>query len=361
MVQQAQEVCRPHTWQRTPIPGIFVCSTCQATRRRREQIAQYMIWAMEFSEEQSLQQQRSPQPQNIPTRMVSHPEEMDPDTQDRVTEQLKQGKLSSEESLKRKSKWPDTPAKWIKLLATPLTLLFTVGGLFWSVYQFNAQQSANAAQALDQQRQITFDTYLDRMSDLLLIDHLQTAKVDSPVYAIAEARTLTALRDLDGDRRAQLVRFLWKAKLDIGNKPVISLSAALLNSTLFQHALLNSINLSGALLIGSTFDDCDLQGAIFKLAVLPGATLNNVNLTDANMTQANLYGATLEDVTFTGANMTAVSLQRANLSGDDLTQVNLTRANLAGANLRGAQITPTQLKQIASLQGAIMPDGSKHP
>ncbi len=281
---------------------------------------------------------------------------------------------------------------WATPMATIVAALVAVGGFLWGVYQFKAQQSdsarmqatqevANQAQTLDQQRQTTFDTYLDRMSDLLLIDHLRTAKPDSPVRAIAEARTVTALRDLDGYRRAELVRFLWKAKLDTGNQPVISLSAAPLNSTMFQHALLNSINLSGALLISSTFDDCNLQRAIFKMTVLTGATLKIVDLTEANMTQANLYGATLEDVTLTGANMTAAILQRANLSGDDLTKVNLTRANLAGANLsgddlttvnltranlaganlKGARITPTQLKQIASLQGAIMPDGSRHP
>ncbi len=92
---------------------------------------------------------------------------------------------------------------------------------------------------------------------------------------------------------------------------------------------------------GSTFDNCDLQGAIFIGTNLTAAILENVNLTGVNMTQA--------------------LLPRANLSEDDLTKVNLTGANLAGANLKGAMITPDQLKQVASLQGAIMPDGSKHP
>jgi Pentapeptide repeats (8 copies) len=174
-------------------------------------------------------------------------------------------------------------------LSKQLPILVTIVGLVWGIYQFNAQQAAdtnlqakqqaeNAAQTLDQQRQSTLDTYLDRMSDLLLIDNLLTSKPNSPVRAIAEARTLTALRDLDGNRRAQLVRFLWKAGLDTGNNPVVSLNAAPLKSTLFQHALLMSINLSGALLINSTFDDCNLTGANFTQAELPGAKLTNVNL-----------------------------------------------------------------------------------
>ena len=53
------------------------------------------------------------------------------------------------------------------------------------MYQFNAQQAANQAQALDQQRQMTFDTYLDRMSDLIFLDGLATSKPGSEVRAMA--------------------------------------------------------------------------------------------------------------------------------------------------------------------------------
>jgi uncharacterized protein YjbI with pentapeptide repeats len=269
------------------------------------------------------------------------------------------------------------------VLATVVAIAGTAGGLVWGIVQFGAQQTANvrlqatqvaanaqlqatqqaasAAQALDQERQTTFETYLDRMSDLLLIDHLQTSQSGSPVRAIAEARTFVTLRDMDPFRRAQLVRFLWKAGLVTGNQPVISLNAAPLNPSFFQHALLNGINLDGALLINGTIDDCNLQGATFKGAALPGATLNNVDLTGANLTGANLYGATLSDATLTGANLSRASLQYANLTGVDLRQVNLTAANLEGADLEGALITSAQLNQIATLQWAIMPDGWMFP
>src|SRR5438034_1417233 len=81
---------------------------------------------------------------------------------------------------KREIQWPNTPAKWIELLGTPLTILIAVSGLLWGVYQFNAQQQSdsqkavqqqqltrqqeNAAQqaVLNQQRQNILDTYLDR-------------------------------------------------------------------------------------------------------------------------------------------------------------------------------------------------------
>jgi hypothetical protein len=50
------------------------------------------------------------------------------------------------------------------------------------------------------------------------------------------------------------------------------------------------------------------------------------------------------------------SLLRAHLRGADLEG-----ANLQGANLEGANVTDKQLADTRSLQGATMPDGSKHP
>jgi len=55
----------------------------------------------------------------------------------------------------------------------------------------------------------------------------------------------------------------------------------------------------------------------------------------------------------------------ANLSGANLTEANLIEADLREANLSGtilerANVTPEQLKQVESLQGATMPDGTKH-
>ena len=55
----------------------------------------------------------------------------------------------------------------------------------------------------------------------------------------------------------------------------------------------------------------------------------------------------------TGIDLSNANLAVANLSGANLSGVNLTEANLSGADLTGAQ------GQVQSLQGAIMPDGTK--
>jgi len=56
-----------------------------------------------------------------------------------------------------------------------------------------------------------------------------------------------------------------------------------------------------------------------------------------------------------GAGLTDADLEGANLEGADLSN-----AYLGGANLKGANVTDEQLATCKSLEGATMPDGSKH-
>ena len=56
-----------------------------------------------------------------------------------------------------------------------------------------------------------------------------------------------------------------------------------------------------------------------------------------------------------GAGLTDADLSGANLSGADMSN-----AYLGGANLKDANVTDEQLALCKSLEGATMPDGSKH-
>ena len=135
-------------------------------------------------------------------------------------------------------------ATFFKEWATPLTILIAVVGLLWGVYQFNAQQAADQQKTLaqdranlqqqqaqfanlqDQQRQTTFDTYIDRMSDLLIIQKLAKSKPNDEMRAIARARTFRALSNVDPNRKGSIISFLWEAQLINGPRPIISLNNA---------------------------------------------------------------------------------------------------------------------------------------
>ena len=67
--------------------------------------------------------------------------------------------------------------------------------------------------AADKEREDLLQAYLDRMSDLLLNDHLRTSHPSDEVRYIARARTLTVLSRLDGGCRSSLLLFLYESEL----------------------------------------------------------------------------------------------------------------------------------------------------
>jgi uncharacterized protein YjbI with pentapeptide repeats len=60
-------------------------------------------------------------------------------------------------------------------------------------------------------------------------------------------------------------------------------------------------------------------------------------------------------------NSSIVSLGGADFRNVNWSQATLSGATLSGADLSGAKVTEEQLKEAKSLEGAILPDGAKHP
>lgn len=112
----------------------------------------------------------------------------------------------------------------------------------------------------------------------------------------------------------------------------------------------------------------ELTVSNLRHAVLQNAQLDNACLGGADLSHADLREAILTKATFLRANLKEADLRAAKLSEADLRRANLYKANLRGAYLRGANlseaagITNGELEKVAaSLEGATMPDGSKHP
>jgi len=124
-------------------------------------------------------------------------------------------------------------------------------------------------------------------------------------------------------------------------------------------ANLSEANLSEADLSHGNLSHANLDNADLSKAKLIGTNLNHANLSFARLNQANLSSANLSS-----ANLICADLSNANLSGAILKNANLSGSNLKGAylmgaNLKGAKVSISELSG-ALLDGAIMPDGSKH-
>jgi hypothetical protein len=210
---------------------------------------------------------------------------------------------------------------WLQLLFIPVVL--TLGAIWYT-----ARQNHDLQITLDNQREAVLQTYLDKMSELLLHENLRQAKRGDDVAVIAQARTFAVLPKLDPSRKRIVILFLAESRLIDHGRWIIDMSFADLRGIdLSQARKLDSISLEGAY----------LQGA---------------NLTGAYMSRVNLQGANLRD-----ANLTRTDLRDAALYYVDLNGADLTEANLKGA----VDYTIEELEEQAkSLKGATMPDGSKH-
>ncbi|MFN8472452.1 MAG: pentapeptide repeat-containing protein [Anaerolineae bacterium] len=284
---------------------------------------------------------------------------------------------------------PYQPSKtlwdWMQLLIIPAVLALA------AVWFNRGEKRRERERNEDNQREAALQSYLDKMSDLLLKENLRNAERGSEVRVLARSRTLAMLRRLDYARNKRLVRFLQEAALIDGDDPIISLDKAELRGAQLRGADLTGAHLTEAnlreadlrgaylgraSLRGASLQQADLRGAFLGSADLTGAFLGAANLRDATLQKATLKGAFLDSANLTGASLeeadlreailhkaslTRVFMGRANLSGTVLHRANLSGAYLREADLTGAQVSESQLESARSLSGASLPDGQRMP
>ena len=216
---------------------------------------------------------------------------------------------------------------WLQLLIIPFALAI-IAILFNRAERKNEQRIAT-----DNQREAALQAYIDKISELLLREHLDESPGGTQVQVIARARTATVLRILDPVRRGSLIRFLSQA----------------------------------GILVKCTEKEKAMAGLDLHRADLSRLNLSSTNLSTADLSEAYLSESDLSEAFLIQTKLCEASLWGANFSGADLTGADLSGALLIGANLTNANLngayntSKEQLEQAKSLKGATMPDGSIHP
>lgn len=257
---------------------------------------------------------------------------------------------------------------WLQLLIIPVIL--AIGGFWLNQIQRGREQRTTEQRdktereiALDNQREVALQAYIDKMSELLFEKGLRESQPEDEVRLIARARTLTVLAGLDADRKGNLLQFLYEARLI--NKDVrggiLNLEGANLNdinlyNVNLRQATLSKTHLRKAKLSRTSLREIDLSYADLDHADLSYADLSQAYLRSTHLVSANLYEADLLK-----ANLRNANLSHANLCNANLDEADLYNADLEAANLIGATVFTEQLNEAKSLQEATMPDGSKHP
>ena len=294
---------------------------------------------------------------------------------------------------RRWKKAPDEevqPAKtlwdWLQLLIVPAIL---VGVTFtWSASQTRSDNkredrriAADRAAAEEARQAATLQGYLGEMSGLMLREKLLTSNEGSAVQAVARTVTLTALRRLDGERKAAVVRFLHEAGLlapcpgcrDVvppsegtlvrlrGRTSGVPTSGTPTSQASTSGARTSRVRTSWARTSRKRTSRAPTSVALNSRAPSSGRDPRGADLMGANLAhdlaptsrRADLHGANLG-----GANLRAPTsgapTSRAPTSGArDLEGADLRGANLVGANLVDARLLdPPRAKLAASSQRA---------
>ena len=241
---------------------------------------------------------------------------------------------------RRWKKAPDEevqPAKtlwdWLQLLIVPAILIAVT--FAWSATQTRNDNKredrridADRAAAEEARRDATLQSYLDQMSGLMLDKKLLSSTFNDPVRAVARTVTLSALRRLDGARKAAVVRFLYEADLVNTYEPDTTSPVVLLQGT---------ADLSGADLRRASLPGAELSGVDLTGADLSFADLNEAHLVLSRLRHAQISHATLDETDLTGADLTGADLSFARFTGTDLAGAKLKDANLKGARLADAK------------------------
>jgi hypothetical protein len=273
---------------------------------------------------------------------------------------------------------------WLDLLIVPVVL--ALGG-----YLFTRSENQRTLQSSKQQREVdrevakeqaetdreiadqrrqddTLQAYLDGMSQLLTDREqpLHGAQPGDSLSTVARARTLTVLGRLNGGRKRSVLQFLYESGLIYKEKTLLNESDLIErrhNIVSLGGADLRGADLSGANLSGADLSRTNLLKTDLRGANLSGADLLRASLFETYLSRADLSGAYLVEAELYGAHLSSANLTNADLRGAYLGGAGLSDANLNDANLRNAQgPTGKKLEDMAkTLEGATMPDGSKHP
>jgi len=299
-------------------------------------------------------------------------------------------------------KWTGLPKQtlwdWLDLLIVPVVL--AIGGYLFTRSENRATQAAAERRAQDEALQ----AYLDHISSMLIPNReqpsLYKARPGDSLSEVARAQTLTVLPRLDGNRKAQVVQFLYESGLIVKGHQVLNLRGAdfsrailsgsrdwmearfirsdLLGSTLtlfgrrgwlwnadlrgvdLREAILRDTLLRGAVLIEADFRRADLRGASLFEADLRGAILVEANLGGTFLRGADLSGAILGGASFIGADLSEADLTGTLKSIEDYNLANSLRVptSVVGGPVNLAKgWTKELLGAASSLEGARMPDG----
>ncbi|CAF3363538.1 unnamed protein product [Rotaria socialis] len=224
----------------------------------------------------------------------------------------------------------------------PFPLIF---GIFTVVFTLKQDSIARINREHDQslanelRKQTVYDTYIDDISRLLLRRDFNRS--DSSYLKIIRTKTLSTLRQLEIERKREIILFLYENELIQNNKYPIEELVALDNGDLigieFKHSMtfrceLVNLYLASILVSNIIFNDCQLRNADFNGASMVQATFNDSIMSSGNFMNSDLTGASFNENNMRNIKFAGATLTRARICNSILEQVDFTNADLIESN-----------------------------
>lgn len=195
--------------------------------------------------------------------------------------------------------WEWQPSKtlwdWLQLLIVPAILVMIA-------FAYSTAQASREHRRADRAAQdAAVLAYLAQAGDLILTHKLAS---DKPAAELAGALTFATVHRVDGARKAEIVRYLFREKLITFDRvthvnPILDLAEVDLHRVDLAHtnlpgdAVLRAANLRGARFDGADLTDTDFSNADLTGASFRGASLAGVVFKSAILNRAVFDGATI--------------------------------------------------------------------
>jgi len=235
-----------------------------------------------------------------------------------------------------------TRLRWCKILLSALILAAILG--FCIVYTlqketfFNEEYRHKQHDEYEQQQRLSFDTYIQDISNILLNIN-NTNLIDDKYRFYIQTKTLILLKYLDIKRKRDIILFLYERNL-IQNNQLNLYGADLNNVELICPYDFHDLYLPGVRWLNAIFINCHFKFVNFDQAYLFNARFINSTLVNASFIETNLDHSQFIQTIVLNTNFNSASLIHSNFIQADTVQGN----NYENADLYQAELTIDQLE-----------------
>lgn len=274
--------------------------------------------------------------------------------------------ITEEESMSSKCK---ASFNWIRLfMSALLPLIFGIFTIIFSLQQdkiAHINREHDEALVSESRMQTVYDSYVDEVSRLLLSRNFNRS--DSSYLKAIRVKTLGSLRQLDAERKREIIIFLYENELIRNDKYSVDELIALDNGDVtevdFVHSTtfkcrLNNLYLSNILGSGMTFYNCHLRDVDFSGASMIRTTFNSSILSFGKFINADLTESIFEGNNMQKVNFSSATLTRMKFGNSVLKKVDFTNADLIGSDLNVDTLTNLSSENLNVFINTRLPNGT---